>query len=273
LVAGNYNEANYNSANYRTSLAADGYNYQDENFDNVAFRTGGRTRSVLAEESGLGTDVADYYRLVEFTDSGVGTETTCWVLWGNFCEINFCFENYWAHGGTEASAIGCYSFWNYCTENFMTDGAFISVTDSAIGTEAILSPITVLVTDYVVGVDVPYRVENEISIDGTALPGVETITISEKTVIKSSPIDDSLPVRQQVGKLGRTLDIVGWADTLDELQTIKDLADGEDHRLMLPTGDGFTVHIPETDPLRNPETDALGRYRYSLLVIERVDVV
>lgn len=273
MVAGNYNEANYNSANFRTSLTAEGYNYQDENFDNVAFRTGGTTRSVFAEDSGLGTEEASYYRLVEFTDSGVGTETECWVLWGNFCEINFSFENFWAHGGTPASAIGSYSFWNYCTENFMTDGAFIGVTDSGIGTETILSPIAVLVTDYVVGVDIAYRVENEISIDGTLLPCVEKVNVTEKTVIKSSPIDYALPIRQQVGRMGRELVIEGWAATLAELQTVKDLADGEDHRVMLPTGDGFMAHVRETDPLRDAMTDALGRYRYSLMVIERVDVV
>jgi hypothetical protein len=270
FVTINFNIANFDAEN-GTVAASDSFN--DLNFDNVAFRTGGLTRSVFAQDSGLGTDSTSYYRLVEWTDSGVGIETAAWVLQSNFVDINFNVANFWAHGGHAVCQIGSYSFFNFWTGNFMCDGAYISVVDYGCGSEAILSPITITVTDYVVGVDIAWTEQGTLTLDDIPLPHVQNVTVSEKTVLKSSPVNDALPVRRQVGKMGRELTVDGWAETLAMLKAIKDLADANDHRLTLPTGDGFTVHVTETDPLRTPDDDFAGKYRYSLRLIERVDVV
>jgi hypothetical protein len=270
FVTINFNIANFDAEN-GTAAASDSFN--DLNFDNLAFRTGGLTRSVFAQDWGLGTDSTSYYRLVEWTDSGVGIETAAWVLQSNFAEINFNLANFWAQGGSPVCPIGSYSFFNFWTGNFMCDGAYVNVVDSGLATETILSPIAVIVTDYAVAVDIAYRVQNELSIDGLPLPHVQGVTVREPTIVKTSPINDSLPKRRQIGKMGREMTVDGWAESLADLEAIKNIADGLDHRIMLPTGDGFMAHVIDADPLRNPNDDFAGKYRYSLRIVERVDVV
>jgi len=275
LVAGNYNSANLGSGNYRTDVATESPfgDYEDGNFDNVAFRTGGLTRAFTISDTALGDDEGSWFRTLTVSDSGTGIETSVWVLWGNFAEINFELSNFWAHGGTHASTIGSYSFSNFYSVNFWCDGDYIFSTDIGYGTDVIRSPIVVVVLDYVFGVDIPYRVQGELSLDAVPLPHVQLVKILEKTVIKTSPISGDLPVRRQIGKMGREITVDGWADSLSSLEQIKNFADGEDHVLMLPTGDGLVVHVTESDPFRTPEDEAAGIYRYSLSLMERVDVV
>jgi hypothetical protein len=145
---------------------------------------------------------------------------------------------------------------------------YINITDSAVGTDIVLSIQEWLtITDTAAGMDRAY-VLGEVLIDGIRLDHCLRISVSEPTNIASKPVSEGLPKRIYVGKRGRTLEIEGWVATVAELNTLSALADGAVHEVQLPTGSRVSVHIPDVNPVRPIEP---GKYPYTIRAVERMD--
>jgi hypothetical protein len=145
---------------------------------------------------------------------------------------------------------------------------YINVTDSAVGTDTVLSIQEWLtITDTGVGTESVYLL-GEVLIDGLRLDHCLRIRVSEPTNIASKTISSGLPTRIYLGKQGRTLEIEGWVPTIAELNVLSALADGAVHEIQLPTGSRVSVHIPDVNPVRPIEP---GKYPYTLRAVERMD--
>jgi hypothetical protein len=145
------------------------------------------------------------------------------------------------------------------------------VSDTGTGVDAVLS-YGPLLMDVIFSVDIAFTIQGTLAIDGLNLPHVQTLPISEPTVMTTKPIEGSLPYREFVGKHGRSVTVNGWTDDLAELESLRALADGQLHLLMLPTGDSFLVLVDVSSPTHNV-ANPYGLYTYSLSLQEWLEDV
>jgi hypothetical protein len=219
---------------------------------------------VAVTDSGAGTDsIESVTATIPIIDSGIGVETTLSPLTKTFTDSGV---------GTETPGIS----------------AAIPVSDSGVGSEVptIGIPIQdeghlvsetislaalVAVTDEAVGVDVAFSSQGALTLDGEPFPHVIAVRIIEPTGIDEFRPTGSpeLPLRRQRGKYGRDV-IVSGRVPLSGVEALKALADGEDHFLMLPTGDGFFCHVNPVVVKIKPGTRT--DVDYSLELLERIDL-
>jgi hypothetical protein len=151
-------------------------------------------------------------------------------------------------------------------ETFNLTASF-TVSDSGVGTD--LWAYTVWLYDQGVGVDFAYLTQGQISLDGAALPHVQSVGVDEPSILQDLPVMDALPYRRQIGKKGRSLKIQGWTDSLATLEALREYADGQKHLLLLPTGDSMYVLVSD---VQTPEDVAnYTRYDYTITAVEAID--
>ena len=217
--------------------------------------------SFTVEDSGLGDDVWALVAQISAADSSVGTDVWEYpsasipVSDTGICAdaptilVSFTISE----TGAGAEVVSC--------------GYSIPVYDSGVGTEYFSKEFPVI--ECAIGVDVTYRILDEISLDGVALPHVLSISVAEPSILQDLPVMDALPYRKQLGKRGRSLTIRGWTDSLSTLETLRAYADGEQHLLLLPTGDSMYVLISD---VRTPENvENYDRYDYEIDAAEVID--
>lgn len=147
--------------------------------------------------------------------------------------------------------------------------AQVELQDQGAGIDGIAAGPLVEIHDEGIGIDIAYRVQGEISIDGVDLPHVLNISVEEPSIVQDLPVMDALPYRKQLGKRGRSLKIQGWTDSLSTLETLRAYADGDEHVLILPTGDGMKAHVID---VRTPEdVEKYHIYDYQMEALEVVD--
>lgn len=147
--------------------------------------------------------------------------------------------------------------------------ASVTIPDSGAATDIVSHGPIVTIYDDGLGLDIVFRAQGEISLDGALLPHVLNIHVDEPSIVQDLPVMDGLPYRKQLGKQGRHLVIQGWTDSLSTLETLRGYDDGLEHLLILPTGDSMNVHIVD---VRTPETaEDYQTYNYEMDVLETVD--
>jgi hypothetical protein len=126
-------------------------------------------------------------------------------------------------------------------------------------------------TEEAIGVDIGFSSQGVLTLDGETFPQVISVRIIEPTGIDEFLPTGSpeLPIRRQTGKYGRTVVVSGQV-ALSGVEALKALADGEDHFMMLPTGDGFFCHVNPVTVRIKPETRM--DVDYSLELLERIDL-
>jgi hypothetical protein len=119
-------------------------------------------------------------------------------------------------------------------------------------------------------VDICHRIQGTLTLDGDPLPHVQSLTVYERTGLGETLISGSptLPRREQTGKFGRIVVVIGRV-AISEMEALKALADGNDHFLMLPTGDSLRCHVNPVTVKYSTEDPSWAEY--SLELLERVD--
>ena len=146
----------------------------------------------------------------------------------------------------------------------------LPISDAGIGTDSLAAlETTIQIVDEGLGVDIAWRLQGQTLIDELTLPHVQSIKIDEKTIMSSKPIQDELPWRKFLGKMGRQVAIEGWTDSLATLETLAALDDGQPHTLTLSTGDSVSVHVTKVETPRYIEEGETHPYKVTAL--ERVD--
>jgi hypothetical protein len=94
-----------------------------------------------------------------------------------------------------------------------------------------------------------------VSGDNIDLPHVKAIEVTEKANIETrGVVDASLPHREFMGHFGRQVKVDGWIESLDDIDAIQSLQDGQLHSVTLPTGDSFPARLLNVTPDLNVNT-------------------
>lgn len=171
---------------------------------------------------------------------------------GNANSANFNSANF-RTDAAPTSPIGNYDWADYSSPNFRVDTSRRYLKDS----------------DSAIAVETAYRTLDVISLDGTNLPHVLAIQISEPSNLDTRPTATTAPYQELVSKAGRQGIVRGWADTPSDLTFLKALDDKQKHLLLLPTGDSFNVYVHLVTP--TPEIYDYTMIQYELAISEAVD--
>jgi hypothetical protein len=240
--------------------------------------------AVTVDESGIGTDVVASLT-VSFTISDQGALTgeaaTIWLTQADFGAAvdawMLASEVPIADNGVGQDII--FSVVAAIPVSDAGSGAdlrtitgLIVTLDAGAATEKVNVMLTPLILyDTAIGVEIVYRNQGLIRLDVLDLPHVQRIHVGEPTLMSSKLVSGELPHREFLGKMGRTIEIQGWTDSLARLDQIKALVDGNAHLLTLPTGDSLSVHVTDARDPRETGDWAGGIYRYALTAVERMD--
>jgi len=223
-----------------------------------------------------------YEHLVAVTESGIGTDTIQSVT------ATIPISETAAAVETILSPIPVLALDDGLGTEFVEAANAISVSDEGIGTEVptIGIPIQdeghlsietvslaaeIPVEEEAIGVDVVQRLQDTLTLDGAAFPHVLSVEIVEPSAVAQllQTGTPDLPIRSQTGKYGRGVVVTGWV-ALADVEALKALSDGQDHLLMLPTGDSFYCHVNPVTVKMRPGN--LSRIPYSIQLLERIDL-
>lgn len=221
---------------------------------------------VAIPDSGSGTDtLPSLQATTEIDDSAVGTDTIASMT----AQASITDQGAGTDAIASAQARATVQDNGLGSELIPPIAASVTIPDSGTATEIVsCGPIWTIYDDGL-GLDIVFRMQGEISLDGALLPHVLNIQVDEPSIVQDLPLMDGLPYRKQLGKQGRHITISGWTDSLSTLETIREYAVGLEHLLILPTGDSMNVHIVD---VRTPETaEDYQTYNYEMDVLETVD--
>ena len=129
-------------------------------------------------------------------------------------------------------------------------GAIIlaAITDSGIGTDQALIATAVSVLDDGLGADRAYLLVWQTKIGGFVFLHIDSIDITDPSIVATHPQEGTPPRRMWKGRRGREVTIKGRADTNVEVESIKALNNGEKHLAIIPTGNSFYVIVSQVQP-------------------------
>ena len=196
-----------------------------------------------------------------------------WPLWGlasSEADLSGNLNNGAVTGAVLANhpPVGRYAPYRFRALPLMSNVEYINVSDSGIGTDAIVG-ITewLLITDTGFGTDIAC-LQGEILVDDLSLPHVQRIHITEPTIKSTKPVSIGLPKRKYLGKEGRSIDVEGWTESVEALSILQALADGAAHVIWLPDGTTLSAHITSVIPRRSTTPN---EYPYMIHMVERMD--
>ena len=162
----------------------------------------------------------------------------------------------------------------------------ISISETSTGADVVVALTgSFAVTDWGAGVDVPspvvyitafeetlgaefaWRLKGSTLVDSFTLPHVLSITINDEADMSTRLVQGgSLPKQRMLGKPGRIVDIVGWTDNQDDIDSMEALTDGTVRTFIHPSGDSFAVLVTDFQP--ESKADEYGRRSYTLTLKE-----
>jgi hypothetical protein len=140
------------------------------------------------------------------------------------------------------------------------------ITDSGVGVDNYWPTFLPFASEEALGAEIIWKQKGETLIDDLELPHVQRIQVTDEARVHSAKRQGILPDREMRGLYGRTVQVEGWTDSQNEIESLKALVDGQTRTFTHPGGLFFTALVTNCTVIRDIER--YDRRRYVLTLLE-----